>query len=359
MGNSCLAANACVATSDKEILGGGAGKTGEGGPSSSYDYGRSTEENYGVPHFTGIHADIRPLLDYTYHRKYCPAREQMQDKLIQNICHGKPLQEQMLPWVVFTAGAMGAGKGFVMRWMHDHGYWDMDYFVKVDVDEVRQLLPEWQAYVDRDPGTAGHLTQKEAGCIAEILSYKALRQRMNIIIDGSLRDAEWYKQYILKLRREFPGIRVMILHVVADIGKVVERAKERAERTGRSVPIETLRASAEAVPKSVAALAKHVDFVCRVVNQTDGPCIQREEGAPFPPPAVEISWQVIQKLWNAIDSDGDGTLSADEVQIAIAKGLVTEATVASLDTNKDGCVSKEELQRAIDKAKESGSRAYR
>merc|ERR1712203_651920 len=41
---------------------------------AAYDYTRSTEDCHSVEHFTGIHRDIRPLLDYTYNRKYSAGR---------------------------------------------------------------------------------------------------------------------------------------------------------------------------------------------------------------------------------------------------------------------------------------------
>merc|ERR1719502_1194564 len=101
---------------------------------------------------------------------------------------------------------------------------------------------------------AGVLTQKEAGHIAEILGYKALGSRRNIIFDGSLRDHQWYTTYFQQLRERFPGIRIMILHVLADRDEVLLRAKRRGEETGRHVPVNVLIDSMESVPKSIERL---------------------------------------------------------------------------------------------------------
>ena len=43
-------------------------------------------------------------------------------------------------------------------------------FVRVDVDRIRELLPEMREYSRRDARTAGQMTQKEAGLIAEVVS---------------------------------------------------------------------------------------------------------------------------------------------------------------------------------------------
>ena len=50
----------------------------------------------------------------------------------------------------------------------------------VDPDKIRSMLPEWKSYVANDSLTAAQKTQKEAGHIAEILGYKALRERWNV-----------------------------------------------------------------------------------------------------------------------------------------------------------------------------------
>merc|ERR1719464_2671927 len=117
--------------------------------------------------------------------------------------------------------------------MNEREYLPMKNFIVVDPDAVRQKLPEWDRYVAHDPSVAGNRTQKEAGCIAEILTYRALRDRFNVIIDGSLRDVDWYGEYFDQLRRKFPGIRIMIIHIMAEREDVLQRARERGKKTGR------------------------------------------------------------------------------------------------------------------------------
>jgi len=330
----------------------------ERGLPEDYDLKKSTEENHAdasAP-FVGPNHGIRPLLDYSYHNMYTPDRVEVQDKIIAEFIQNvHPRCDDMLPWVVFTAGAMGAGKGYVTEWMKNQGYFPVDHFVVIDPDEVRKTLPEWPAYVNREPEEAGAMTQKEAGLIAEIMGYVALRERLNVIFDGSLRNAEWYVNYFEKLRREFPGIRIMIVHVTADIDEVIERAAARAAKTGRAVPEKLLRESAEAVPRSVQTLASHADFVFRVVNSGETPQVAREEGAPFPPQSVALDWNLIKNLWKNIDLDGDGELSPEEVQIALAHGVITEAVIKSMDRNGDGCISREEVHRAEEIAKRSAT----
>lgn len=326
-----------------------------------FDATKPTEDVYGVVHFTGDNADIRPLLDYTWHRKYTDARVELQDRLIQRLS-SKCSQccNQMLPWVVFTAGAMGAGKGHVTKWMDRNGYLPLKHFIIIDPDAIRQKLPEWGLYLAANPSTAGDMTQKEAGCIAEIMGYRALRDRHNVVFDGSLRDTNWYTKYFRRLRHEFPGVRIAILHVVAEREEVLRNAVERGRITGREVPVLLIEESMAQVPKSVRALAVEADFVCRVLNRKGlNPQLLREEGAPNPPESVDITWDLIGKLWTNIDADGDGALSQDEVEVAIAQGLLSRAVLRSIDRNNDGTISKADFEAAREKARQSATRRFR
>lgn len=327
----------------------------------TYDYDKATEDVFAVAHFTGPNRDIRPLLDYTYHKKYTEARVMLQDRIISDMCAGGNSQEDLLlPWVIFTAGAMGAGKGFVMGWMEKQGCLPLDRFVVVDPDHIRQTLPEWNGYVAKDPLTAAVKTQKEAGHIAEILGYKALRERWNVIFDGSLRDVEWYKVYFQKLRQTFPGIRVMILHIQAEREAVLRRAEERGRLTGRMVPRALLESSMEAVPKSVDALSPFVDVAIRVLNLSNQePQLQREPAAVNPPLGIPITCEYIKRLWMPIDTDGDGQLSKSEVVAAVAQGILTMAVLDTVDVDGDGAISKEELKLAVEKCYNAATVAYR
>jgi len=320
-----------------------------------FDYDKPTEDQYCVKHYTGDNHAIRPLLDSTWHKKYSEDRVELQDALIASLCTpGLNQDDLLLPWVVFTAGAMGAGKGYVMEWMQKQGCLPLNQFVIVDPDEIRQKLPEWKGYVDKDPMTAAVKTQKEAGCMAEILGYKALGMRANVIFDGSLRDVEWYKLYFAKLRHAFPGIRLMILHIQAERQEVLDRAEKRGRETGRMVPMELLEGSMTAVPKSVRELAPFVDVAIKVKNKNGvDPAMEPELTAKNPAKGTVVNPQYIANLWNPIDCDGDGELSAEEVLSGLATGLLTKEIIDTIDTDHDGKISKSELAAARDKAKQN------
>lgn len=245
-------------------------------PGPDYDWSASTEDNYRSDshEFCGQFHKIRSRLDYSFHAHYTCARQRFQDLIILSILEanerdkvvGRHCRVPPNPWVVFTAGVMGAGKSFTIRRLHERGLFPLESFVIVDPDEIRRQLPEFQGYLQKSAELAGALTRKEAGMMAEILSEAALERGQNVLKDGTLRDAEWYKNYFAELRSSIPGIRLGIIHVTAPLDVILERVKERAKETGRIVPREVLEKSVEQVPKSVKILKNHVDFFLEIDN---------------------------------------------------------------------------------------------
>jgi predicted kinase len=114
-----------------------------------------------------------------------------------------------------------------MRTLVGKGRFPLLAFVNVDPDRIRQLLPEFHLYVEHNPELAGELTRKEAGLIAEILTLAGLRAGKNVLVDGSLRDHSWYRQYFERLRNEFPALRIAIIHITAPRMAVFQRAAVR------------------------------------------------------------------------------------------------------------------------------------
>lgn len=182
--------------------------------------------------FYGPYADIRAKLDYNYHCNYTKERQQFQDTIIQKMSHAVIRDKDgwvgttpTRPWIVFTAGAMGAGKGHTVNQLKDNGRFPLVSFITVDPDEIRREFPEFLKYVHTCPLLAGDLTMKEAGFVAEILTIDTLNKGKNCLVDGSLRDYVWYQSYFELLRRDYKNLRLGIIHVMAPREAVFARAK--------------------------------------------------------------------------------------------------------------------------------------
>lgn len=259
-------------------------------PDKDYDYSRSTRENYTQedPEFTGPFAQIRRGLDVSFHGCYTPARQRLQDKIILE-CVKVPWnssQKRMVPrprvvqssisaysngrpYIIFTAGAMGAGKSHVIKWMRRSGRLAVDQCICIDPDSFRVRLPEWKDYIASNGSEAGCLTHDESGYLVELAMQVALYSGRNIWVDGSLRDSQWFQAVFQRIRNEHPQYRIAIIHVFADPDTVFTRARIRAELTGRQVPEASIWDSLERVPKSVEVLTKFCDIVLHVDNSSD------------------------------------------------------------------------------------------
>lgn len=88
-----------------------------------YDWSKSTSENYrnkSNTDFAGKYIKERKMLDYSWHCNISRARQKWQDEVIDSVV--KKVSPQSNPWIVYTCGPMGAGKGYCLTWMSQHGY---------------------------------------------------------------------------------------------------------------------------------------------------------------------------------------------------------------------------------------------
>ena len=236
---------------------------------SWYDFAVSSQQNYAHPakDFRGLFQAIRAQLDFKYHGNYTPQRQTLQDILVHNVIGaGIPRKR---PWIVFTAGAMGAGKSHTISWMNDRGFFPIDGMVQVDADNFRMQFPEWDQYMKRNPTTAGQNTHKEAAYLVEIAQEAGMALSKDIWVDGSLRDAEWYVNVFQRIRRVHPTYRIAIIHIHAEKSVIFHRVSKRQVKTGREVPLESVIESIKRVPVSVATLAPLADFVVEIENSSD------------------------------------------------------------------------------------------
>lgn len=184
----------------------------------------------------GIYKHIRSRLDYNFHNAYSIERIMLQDHIIDSMLSDydallaqstRNCSQISKPWLIFTAGAMGAGKSHTIKVLHRKGRFPLQSFLTVDPDQIRHRLPEFQSYVENTPQLAGELTRKEAGLIAEVLTEAALEQGHNVLVDGSLRESDWYMTYIKSLKQAHPSLLLAILHVTAPREAVFQNALVR------------------------------------------------------------------------------------------------------------------------------------
>ncbi len=175
--------------------------------------------------FVGEFRQSRALLDYQWHTHYTHERQHAQDKIINEFLDGGC--SSAAPWLCFTAGAMASGKSRVVRFLYNEGLFPLHKFCIVEADWIKSMMPEMADFINTDRSLAGSLCHRESGYISEILEREAVLRNKNVLVDGSLRDADWYASGFARLRREFPHYRIAILMVIASPECIYARAGEQ------------------------------------------------------------------------------------------------------------------------------------
>jgi len=267
-------------------------------PTRDFDWDHPTHEVYFDPVSTDFTPDFeqaRKKLDYTYHRKPVRPRQKFQDVILTRVVDAAmsssnsgststssstsseeekqdtEVSPSRRPWIVFSAGTMAVGKGYVMSTLNERGLFPLNELLHIDPDMIKSELPEMSGYLQIDPVNAASKVHRESTQMADILLEHALQLRLPTLVDGSLKDVQYYKSLMARIRHDFPEYQLAILHVTASPDIIRARAQSRAENTGRAIPEDLLEESIAQVPKSVDALSPFVDVAFSISNEDDQP----------------------------------------------------------------------------------------
>jgi len=302
--------------------------------------------------FTPTFRTARSQLDYDYHPHLVQRRQLLQDAILGRVVGGTSNESGSLkekedskaeeseapneasvsptslvskrrPWIVFTAGAMGVGKGYVLMQLQQNNLFPTSQFVKIDPDMLKNELPELAGYLQTDRESAATKLHRESTQMADILFEYAVSQRLDVLVDGSLRNVEYYQELFARLHNN-TNYRIAILHVTADDDVIVARAEQRAEKTGRVVPRELLEDSMQQVPKSVSILSELADATHVIANNENKPLQlvssrvkprKKENGGDDDVKTENAqSWDDFARQWKD-DDDQEDTVAKEESKI--------------------------------------------
>lgn len=229
----------------------------------------------------------------SYHVHYRKERQWLHDSIIEDLlensddlatdgprdpCRGE--NAASAPWFILTVGPQGSGKRYTVEQLVRKNRLAFPALVVVDTEEIRRYLPEYSSYVEHSPHMVDKLTQKEAGYIAETLTWAALQQGKTVVFDSSLKDAEWYVRLIKQIRKEYECYQVAMIQVTCSEFLVIRRAKERARETGREI-------SEDAILQPLCYIRNSIDTVKPFVDQSFVIC-NDESGDPY---LKDASWE--------------------------------------------------------------------
>jgi len=244
-----------------------------------YDFTNPTDYNYSIerpwnalgpgdPEFIGKNIDIRQMRDPAYHVTYSHQRQLWQDDVVE-VTVSKTMSVAR-PWLLLSAGPMGAGKGHAMRWLSGKGFLPLETVCRIDPDNIKHLMPEWPSYVKAGDTTAGSMCHIESGYIAEMCVEVAFRRKQNVLVDGSLRNWEWQQTFLQDVRDRFPEYRIGIFYVYASKETVKRRCEKRFQETGRYIPSDRMAAALVGPGQAILKLTPLVDLIVTINNDVDG-----------------------------------------------------------------------------------------
>lgn len=225
------------------------------------DYRRLVEVEQKVFDTRQRYCDWRAVKNWDY-----PVlRQYIHGHIAKHLLQNQPPQLDQ-PSIIFTAGAMGAGKTFFLDVLKSSGILDPNDFVWNDPDEIKPMLPEYEPFFKIDAKAAATAVHLESGHIQEILFEHAMRNNHNAVVDSSLRDKNYWFNEFSRIRRLYPQNRIVILFVESTLEKLKERVRQRELVTGRHVPEEKVEESYYQVKEAIKLLMPLSDMVVHVEN---------------------------------------------------------------------------------------------
>ncbi len=124
----------------------------------------------------------------------------------------------------------------------------------VDSDDIKNSIPEYKT-LGRD--IAARTVHDESSDIANYALDTLIKNKKNLIFDGTMKNYKKYSAMIERLKKE--GYEVQILIADCPLEVAIERATKRAKETGRKVPTEIIEESHRSVPEAFVKLKSLVD----------------------------------------------------------------------------------------------------
>lgn len=184
---------------------------------------------------------------------YTPERKQLHKEIIKKFkkevyC----IKEGKQPIAILMGGSPASGKStFVNKFAP---YLLTDNLLKIDADEIRSKLPEYQGY----NATQTHLETKDI--VNTLLSDRNIGVpcKFDLLYDGTMNNTKSYTPLINLLKSL--GYKVFIIYIDRVPYSVVkERALKRYQKRGRFVPLEVIDDFFEKGTEALEKLKKEVD----------------------------------------------------------------------------------------------------
>lgn len=156
------------------------------------------------------------------------------------------------PVAVLTMGGPASGKSSMVGRMVKK-----KDLVRSDPDDVKEQIPEYALAVSKCARNAAFMAHAESADIADQIALRAVKEKKNLVIDGTGKNLEHYLSTIKKLKKA--GYHVTVVGASIPVEEALKRAEERGARTGRFVPESVVRDIYTKVPCNLRPVAEVAD----------------------------------------------------------------------------------------------------
>lgn len=192
-------------------------------------------------------------------RRYTPERKKLHDRIVDSLLrqrmevqnargetelHPDPNGEFLpkpegAPRVLFMAGGTASGKSTALA-LDDNADVQPPGAVHIDPDEIKSMIPEYVQMVRAQDRYAASAVHEESSDIAKRLQAEAIRRGLNVVLDGTGNSGSGKFAGKMKDMKE-AGYQIDAFYVNAPTEVAIERAIDRARKTGRWVPTPEIR----------------------------------------------------------------------------------------------------------------------
>jgi len=197
---------------------------------------------------------------------YSKERRELHEQIINDFL-GK-VGKSDKPIMILSGGGSASGKSTVL---HDALPQFDTELAHIDADAIKEKIPEYKAMVDlKDESAAAHAHQ-ESSQLASKLIETSFESGRPFVYDSTMKDTEKMKRVIDEAKKRGYGVHIVFADLDKDIA--IERARKRAEQTGRKVPEDIIKKSHEGAIKTLGDIHHLADSVSVYSNRGSKPQI--------------------------------------------------------------------------------------
>lgn len=214
------------------------------------------------------------LYKHTVNGMLSPEREKLHREIILEHFVGKTPVEGQATYVIMGGGP-ATGKSYTIKKgkivLPGEGN-----HVKIDSDDIKGKLPEYQEMLSKQDEKAAGYAHEESSALAKRIQEISLSLNYHTVLDGTGDGSPNSLKGKIELGKA-KGYKVIGEYCTTPTDLAVERATDRAERTGRHVDEEVIRDTHKNVSKRVLEFAQAFDEI-RVYDTSAEPTLIGEGG---------------------------------------------------------------------------------